>query len=193
VSSLETVALVLVAAWLALISVLVLLLVRQVGLITVRLDRARSAGAPVADGLAVGEHLPPEVTDRLPDTVAQTRGYLLVLGAVCQPCRQLLDDLRDARFDAPVHAVVSGSTEHADAVMELVPDTMQAVTEPAATAIVHALEIESTPFVFEVKEGQITAKAMVRGAEHLLAFIDDGAAKGTDRGRAVRKEVKLHV
>jgi hypothetical protein len=192
-SSLETVALVLVTAWLALISLLVLLLVRQVGLITVRLDRARSAGAPVADGLAVGDRLPSEVTDRLAGTLADTRAYLLVLGAVCQPCRQLLDDLRDARFDAPVHAVVSGSAEHAEAVLELVPETMQPVREPAATAIVRALEIESTPFVFEVRDGQVTAKAMVRGAEHFLAFIDEGAAKATERGRPVRKEVKLHV
>lgn len=178
-TDLEVALLIVACAWLALLSVVSLLLVRQVGLLTVRLDRERSASSPVNDGLQIGEALPERVAKIL-DLKGGSAGYLLVLGAICSPCRELANDLRGHQLAVPVTALISGRAEAGEALGELLPAGVGVVQDTPAADLAGDLRIETTPFAFEVTDGRITGKAVVRGATHFMSFIDGG--KSTNNG-----------
>jgi len=170
-SPLELTAVVVVAAWLAAVTLVTLLLVRQVGLVTVRLDRDLQGAAPVEDGLEVGDPVPEPVRAWL-----DGRGgpqFILILGAVCGPCRELAADLEDRSVGSPVLAIISGNPSSARTLQEALPAAIPSMLDPTAHAAVRALAISTTPFVFEVRGGRIAAKAALRGAEHLERFIGD--------------------
>lgn len=173
-SDLGVVALVLVSCWMAVLSIAVLLLIRQVGLTTVRLDRIRDVRAPVNDGLDVGKAAPEAVVDLLPET-ASAPTYFLVLGSLCAPCRELLADLRPDDLTHTTFALIGGREDIKDDVVSLVPMGMRAVTGEAGAAALRALEVSTTPMAFEVRDGTITGKAMLRGAQHFLSFVGESA------------------
>jgi hypothetical protein len=189
-SPLELTALVVVAAWLAALTLLGLLLVRQVGLMTVRLDRDLHGAAPVEDGLAVGDPIPEPIRSWL-----DGRGgpqFILVLGAVCGPCRELAEDLDGRAIGSPVLAVISGNPGSARRLQEALPAAIPSMLDPAAHAAVRALGISTTPFVFEVRGERIAAKAALRGADHLERFIGE-AESVPDEELLPVLEVKGHV
>jgi hypothetical protein len=163
-----TLAAVLVVVWIGVLTIVVLLLVRQVGLVTVRLDLRRDLDAPIADGIGLGTEIGPSVARH----VDAEKAYVLILGAVCGPCRELALDLSQQRFAHPVVAFISGSAELAQGIADLLPSGMNVVLDPEALVAVQELEIETTPFVFQIEGGRVTAKAALRGAEHLLRFVE---------------------
>ncbi len=91
-SALAIAALVLVCIWLGVLTLVVVLLVRQIGLLTVRLSVASQAFSLDDDGPEVGIDLPEEVTSVLPE-LKEGRAYLLLISAGCTPCRELVADL----------------------------------------------------------------------------------------------------
>ena len=156
--------------WMSALTLVTLGLLRQIGLLTVRLDRERQASAPVNDGLAIGEDLPGEVLSQLAvddDSV----GYLLILGAVCAPCRELANDLQGRLLSRPVTALVSGSQDLADSMAELLPSGVTVLRDTGEGELAKSLRIETSPFAFEIVAGKVHGKAILRGADHLLSFI----------------------
>jgi hypothetical protein len=170
-SGLAVAALAFAAVWLASLTVVAILVVRQIGLITIRLDRARAEGAPVLDGLAVGTPLPAVADASLPPDTGGPR-YLLILAAVCGPCRELADGMHRFPLAGRATAVISGFDDLAAELATRVPDGVRVVTDPVAAAVADALAVSTTPFVFEVREGRVGAKAVLRGPEHLEAFLE---------------------
>jgi len=166
-------ALIFASIWIGVLTVVCMLLVRQLGLVTVRLDRASDRSAPVQDGLDVGAPIPPTLASALPH--ANGEGfYLLIVGAMCGPCRELADDLHDTPDDRRVIAIVSGHEEHAQSLAAMLPPAIEVVRDPLAARVVELLEVEITPFVFEIKLGRVTGKAAIRDADHFLAFLAAG-------------------
>lgn len=187
-SDLAVAALALVAVWLLALTVVVMLVVRQVALVTIRLDRGRDQAAPVRDGLPIGSELPPAAVEVVP---AQDAGpsFLLILAAICGPCRELARSLRDLPLAGRAAAVISGSPDLAAELAAQLPDGIRVVLDPAAEAVVSELAISTTPFVFEVRDGRIAAKVAVQGPEHLSSFVGDSL----DDRRGLEGPIPLEV
>lgn len=178
-SALAIAALVLVCMWLGVLTLVVVLLVRQIGLLTVRLSVAGEATSLENDGLEIGSRVPEDVAAVLPDQ-AEEHTYLLLISSTCLPCWELVADLGERRFEQNIVALVPGHGEKAGELAALLPSSMRVVLDPEATRLAGALQLESTPFVLEVEHRTVTRKAYLHeGASDLIAFVEsgDGAAE----------------
>jgi hypothetical protein len=174
-SALAIVALVLVCVWLGLLTFVVVLLVRQVGLLTVRLSMATQAISLDDDGPEVGSTLPEDVAEVVPDG---ERAYLLLISASCEPCRELVVELDGHQFEQSVVALVPGRQEQASELAALLPPGMRVVVDPEATQLAESLDLESTPFAIEVEGGTVTSKVhLFGGASALLEFVESAGAR----------------
>jgi hypothetical protein len=173
-SALAIAALVLVCIWLGVLTLIVVLLVRQVGLLTVRLSVAGEAASLDNDGPEIGSSVPEDVAVVLPDQ-AEEHAYLLLISSTCLPCWELATDLAEHRFEQNIVALVPGHEEQAGELAALLPSSMQVVLDPEATRLAGALELESTPFALEIERGAVTRKAYLhQGASDLIEFVESG-------------------
>ena len=174
-SALAIVALVLACVWLGALTFVVVLLVRQVGLLTVRLSMATQAISLDDDGPEVGSILPEDVAEVMPDG---ERAYLLLISASCEPCRELVVELDGHQFEQSVVALVPGRQEQASELAALLPPGIRVVVDPEATQLTESLDLESTPFAIEVEEGTVTSKVhLFGGASALLEFVESASAR----------------
>jgi hypothetical protein len=173
-SALAIAALVLVCIWLGVLTLVVVLLVRQIGLLTVRLSVAGEAPPLDNDGPEIGSSVPEDVAVVLPDQ-AEEHAYLLLVSSTCTPCWELVADLGGRRFEQKIVALVPGHGEKAGELAALLPSNIQVVLDPDATRLAGALQLESTPFVLEVEQGTVTRKAFLHeGVSDLIAFVESG-------------------
>jgi hypothetical protein len=171
-SGLAVVALVLAGIWLGILTLVVVLLVRQIGLLTVRLSVAGQAPDLDNDGPEVGSNVPEEVASALPEVVDE-RAYVLLISASCTPCRELAAGIRQHDFEQTVVALVPGDGELADELVALLPSGVRAVRDPEARRLAGALGINSTPFAVEVERGTVTRKAyLYDGASDLMELVE---------------------
>jgi hypothetical protein len=174
-SALAIVALVLASVWLGVLTFVVVLLVRQVGLLTVRLSMATQAISLDDDGPEVGSVLPEDVAEVMPEG---ERAYLLLISASCEPCRELVVGLDGHRFEQSVVALVPGRQEQASELAALLPPGIRVVVDPEATELTESLDLESTPFAIEVEGGTVTSKVhLFGGAPALLEFVEAASAR----------------
>lgn len=172
--ALAVAALVLVCIWLGVLTLVVVLLVRQVGLLTVRLSMASQAISLDDDGPEIGSSLPEDVASVMPE---EDPAYLLLVSAGCDPCRELVAELDGRSFEQSVVALVPGREEQATEIAALLPSDMRVVLDPEATDLAESLELESTPFVLEVEGGTVTRKAHIFGGTSALnEFLEAGRA-----------------
>lgn len=178
-SALAIAALVLVCAWLGILTLVVVLLVRQVGLLTVRLSMATQTMSLDEDGPEIGSSLPEDVAEVMPEGEP---AYLLLISAGCDPCRELVVELDGHRFEQSVVALVPGRQEQAGELAALLPPGIPVVLDPEATHLTESLDLESTPFALEVENGTVTRKVhLYGGASALIEFIESGSALGQSR------------
>ena len=179
-SALAIVALVLVCVWLGVLTFVVMLLVRQVGLLTVRLSMATQAMSLNDDGPEIGTNLPEDVDEVMPEG---ERAYLLLISAGCDPCRELVAELDGHRFEQKMVALVPGRQEQAGELAALLPPGMRVVLDPEATQLAESLDLESTPFALEVQSGTVIRKVhLYGGASALVEFVESGNAREQDGG-----------
>src|SRR5215203_1950934 len=169
-SSLAIAALVLVCVWLGVLTLVVVLLVRQVGLLTVRLSMATQAISLDDDGPEVGSSPPEDVAEVMPEGEP---AYVLLISAGCEPCRELVAELGGRRFEQNIVALVPGRQEQASELAALLPTDIRAVFDPEATQLAEALDLESTPFAIEVERGMVIRKVhLYGGASALIEFVE---------------------
>ena len=155
-STLASAALVLICIWLGVLTLVVVLVVRQIGLLTVRLSVAGEATPLDDDGPEVGSSLPEDVISVLPDQ-EEDPAYLLLISSTCTPCRELVADLQGKhRFEQKIVALVPGPEEMASELAALLPSGIRAVLDPQATELAEALDLACTPFALEVDRGTLT-------------------------------------
>jgi hypothetical protein len=181
VNGLVMVALIVFSLWLGVLTLVVILTVRQIALLTVRLSTA--AGGQLStitddeflvddDGPEVGGELPEEVASALPELGWQ-KSFILLVSSTCAPCRELAAELQAHHFAAPVIALVAGrDRELADDLAELLPSGMHIVRDPQATELAGALQIHSTPFAVAIGSGRVVEKTYVHRSADLVAFIE---------------------
>jgi hypothetical protein len=179
-SALAIAALVLVCAWLGVLTFVVMLLVRQVGLLTVRVTMATQAMSLDDDGPDIGSSLPEDVAEVMPE---RERAYLLLISAGCEPCRELVAELDGHRFEQKMVALVPGYQEQAAELAALLPPDIRVVLDPEATQLTESLDLESTPFALEVENGTVIRKVhLFGGASALVEFVESGNAREQNRG-----------
>jgi hypothetical protein len=179
-SALAIVALVLVCAWLGILTFVVMLLVRQVGLLTVRFSMATQAMSLDDDGPEIGSSLPEDVAEVMPEG---ERAYLLLISAGCDPCRELVAELDGHRFEQKVVALVPGRQEQAAELAALLPPDIRVVLDPEATDLAESLGLESTPFALEVESATVIRKVhLYGGASALVEFVESGNAREQNPG-----------
>ena len=179
-SALAIVALVLACVWLGVLTFVVMLLVRQVGLLTVRVSIATRATSLDEDGPEIGTSLPEDVAEVMPE---KERAYLLLISEGCDPCRELVAELEGHRFEQKMVALVPGREEQAAELAALLPQDIKVVLDPEAIQLVESLDLESTPFVLEVEDGIVTRKVhLFGGASALIEFVESGSAREQNRG-----------
>lgn len=179
-SGLEITALVLVSAWLGILTLVVVLIVRQIGLLTVRLSLAGEAFSLDDGGPEIGSRVPDEVASVLPE-LNEGRAHLLLLSASCGPCRELAEELSGRRIDSTVVALIPGRQEVAEGTADLLPSGIRTVLDPEAGELSEHLKIQSTPFALRIEDGNVSKKAhLYEGASDFMAFIQEESEPGSN-------------
>lgn len=190
-SGLAVLALVATAVWLGLLTLAVLVCVRQVAVLTVRFEMGLPRVSLANDGLQIGHTAPARVLDAIPE-VRDGLGYVLLASAICVPCRQLIPQLADHRVNETIVALLAGSADVAAGFAELFPPWIRVIRDPEASAIATLLELKSTPFAVEIDTGRVTGKAFLYEVSDLLRLIEarrSGAREFTPRRVEVVRDV----
>jgi hypothetical protein len=184
-----TIALIGLAAWCAILTLIVLACIRQIAILDVRVDRQLFSGTePVEDGLELGQPVPAEVAALIPAPAAGP-WFVVLLSSTCTTCRDLAFEMQHFDLDAPVLGLVAGRSEVADVIAEVLPAGVTTTRDPQATAAAAALAVKTTPFVFEFRRGTLVAKAAVRGADHLKRFMAEaGTVSDEELAAAINRE-----
>jgi hypothetical protein len=174
--ALRTIALGLAGLWLGILTVVVVLVVRQIALLTARLSMTDGETFLANDGPLLDMAVPQEALAMLP-TLEQGRAQLLLLSGTCRPCRELAVELARHQFQSPTMLVLaSGRPELTDALVALLPAGTRILRDPEASRIARALHIQSTPFAVAVEDGVVRAKTYVHESANLLRLIGDETA-----------------
>lgn len=170
-SGLALVALVAAAIWLGFLTLVMILLVRQVAVLTARFELGLPRFSPAADGLEIGRDAPQSVMEAIPEARSEV-AYVLLTSATCGPCRELVPELARHHADEKVVALLAGPDALADGLAALFPPWIQIIRDPLATALAKSLEIQSTPFAMEIEDGRISGKAYLYSVSDLLRLIE---------------------
>lgn len=170
-SELVPAAFILMSVWLGVLTLIIVLTIRQIGVMTVQLSMIGPGFSVDKDGPEVGSAIPDIVTTALPQMAAEPTTIMLI-SAICTPCRTLAEDLRKYRFDSPVVTLLTGRQELADSLAETLSANTHIVRDPQATQIAEAFNIHSTPFALRVEAGKVKLKSYVRTADHFLTLVD---------------------
>ncbi len=166
-SDIEVLALTLVALWLLAVTVAVLALVRQIGLVTVRLEYRPS---PAPDGgPMIGSRVPAAAREVVPE-LELGRVAILFLSPTCAPCAQIAPEL--GSFRQQVIAAVPGTDEAAAEFARLIPAQMRVIRDPDATKLGHAFEVQGAPFLVAAEAGIVSGKAYLSTVEDLGRFFE---------------------
>ena len=171
-STAGTVAIVAATAWLAALTLVVLLLVRQHGLVVARLQEFNSGFSPANDGPDVGSPVPDAVRAAFQHLDGAVH-HLLLLSATCGPCRGLVSDLRGTELAAPVAALVPGRSDAADGLVELIPPEIAVIRDPEASVLAETLGIRSSPFGLRLQDGVVARKSYLNNASDLMRLMAD--------------------
>lgn len=174
-SGLETAAVIAVAAWLGVMTLALLMLVRQIGLLSAWAERNTNTRD---DGLDIGVAVPEPAREVLPQLTAGLN-YVVFLAGNCQPCREFaleasrspeLDELRDTHRIA---AVVTGEDVQAEEVARMLPRWFEVARHDEAVLLTQTFEVQTTPAVYEVDRGTVTGRAVAGyGLLNFLNLID---------------------
>lgn len=185
-NGLSIVVLGLVGLWLALLTFVLILVIRQIALLTVRLSVNGQAFSLANDGPEVGSNVSEEILSTLP-VLERKRTHVLLISATCAPCRELVTELSEHRFEPSVIALVAGREELAEGLIALLPSNFQVVRDPQATTVAQALNVKSTPFALTLEDGTVSRKAYMYRPADFVAFAE--GTKGSDVPIALYTEV----
>lgn len=171
-NGLAVAALIFIGVWLAVLTLVMLLVIRQIGVLTVQLSRAVPGFSVDKDGPEIGSAIPAEIVAKLPQIDDTRRITIMLISATCTPCRTLVDELQKYRFDSSVIALLAGRPELADSLVPLLTPRMHVVRDPEASQVAEAFNIHSTPFGVVVEGGKVIVKTYLHSADHFLALVD---------------------
>lgn len=191
--ALETVTLLAIVVWLSGLTLVVLLLVRQLGLVTLRLDAGSGNSSVVPrEGPDVGTELPASVLDRIP-ALHDGLSYLLLVSPTCTACHEIASRLDAVRVTGRVVALVPGGEELAGPFAKLLPRHYEVVRDPDAVDIANELDLDRTPFALEIDDGIVSGRAHLFRASDLQRLIDTRVSSNAAEIAKLAKEGKRHA
>ncbi len=163
-------ALIAVAIWMAVLSIVVLLCVRQIALISTQLGQH-----PVImenDGPEIGTDFAQMMSNEVP-VLLNGESHLLLLSASCKPCHDLASMLNRIQLPAhPIAALVPGRPDLADLVVDVLPAQITPIRDPDATDLARAMSMQRVPSAVTFDQGVVTAKMdHIASAGDLEAFL----------------------
>lgn len=173
-SPLSSVVLALFGAWLGLLTLVVVLSLRQIGLLTMRAAVNPERFSTANDGPTIGSTVPALVASAIPDAESGPV-QILFLSASCAPCRKVATDLSPHPLPSTVTALLAGREELADSLVELLPRGIRIVRDPDASNVSQALEIRSAPFAVAIDARKVTQKTYVHGAQDFISMVENSA------------------
>ncbi|MBS1862839.1 MAG: hypothetical protein JSS68_14130 [Actinobacteria bacterium] len=173
-TTLGATAVVLGAIWLGALTVAVILMVRQIGLLTIRLTYSAPHGAAEEHGPAIGHPVPDRVMELL--SLNGEGRNLVFLSCTCTPCRDFASRVTSAELGSDTTIAISGREELARGVAALLPEGADSVFDPVSDELAHAFGIQMVPFALHLAEGHVKSKTYLRSPQDL------GALRNTDNG-----------
>jgi hypothetical protein len=193
--AIEIVALSMGAAWLAVLSIIVMVSLRQVGILTAWMMQRK---VPAEGGLDIGAPIPIQSLDSMPE-LGHGLGYALFLSGNCVPCQDLAsslessDEILGLRDKHPVFAVLRGKGNQVEDVARVLPEWVKIVRDPAASSIHEEFKITATPSIAEVDAGKLTGHAVagqgIGNFENLVVARSEHGPESVDSLRGVNLEV----
>lgn len=176
-SSIESAALAIIGVLTLVMAFVLVLVIRQIGLLTIRVSNMVPHMDLSQDGLDIGQSIPEGVKSGLP-MLANGTHYILVLSGTCVPCRHLANDIRQmAQVPEGGVALIAGRAPVAEELRDVLPTEITSVVGPEASELAEALDVRSTPFGFYLVDGVIAAKSPLQAGVDLLRLIDHGGDK----------------
>jgi hypothetical protein len=167
-TAVELVAVAAVASWLLVLTLVVILLVREIAVLRLGGREPASSPALPEDGLMIGSPAPAALARAIGDLPDVS--YLLLLSGGCRGCVELAAGLGDAEFAERLVAVIQGPPEATEDIAKLLPPWIEQVRGDQAEEIFTELEMRTTPSAFQLEAGEITGKAILRGVHELFTF-----------------------
>lgn len=171
-SGLELAALAGIAVWLIVLSVVTLLVTRQISLITVRLSLLAPHSPAEDSGPEIGATIDPHAQEML----GGRDGVILLLSATCGTCRSLASLLSADDLSPSTVVLVSGTPRLAAGVAELIRPQVDLRFDPDATALANALNLEMVPFGIRVDSGVVSMKGYIQTPHDVMRLHRTGAA-----------------
>jgi hypothetical protein len=165
------IALVIASAWLVVLTVAVMLCVRQVGALTVRVQLLSVGGAGGSHGSSLGFRIN-DVLLRLAPELAAGRRVVLLLSANCTTCASVIDQLErrtlptELRLPEELVVLLPGSED--DTSIAIVASSLrtkaQVLLDPIATTVARGLRMANVPSALLIEDTVITGN---------LAFVNE--------------------
>ncbi len=188
------VTLALAGTWLLVLTLIVVLLIRQVGLITIQLSHRQPANFDaVEDGPEIGSQMAEKVVDALPKLQELQPYFLLLLSSSCVPCRELASTISRLESRTELIVLLAGSDELAQGMTELLPKDLVVIRDPKATDLADAMRIHSTPFAVKILDGTVMGKQYVHQISDLrqLMISQDAPMNHSDVSTAALDSAQL--
>jgi hypothetical protein len=188
--SLNTIALISGAIWLGILTLVMLLVIRQIGILTIKLVHVDTSSLLENDGPELGSPVPSETLTFLPE-LASGHTNLLLISAQCMPCRELVTELTHHRLEPQVITLLSGREELADELATLLPNNFRIIRDPDASSIAETLKIKSTPFSVAFQDQVVVNKAYVYSIDTFVDFVNQSVQnkEGTPHTQMEAKNV----
>jgi hypothetical protein len=167
-TSLQVVAVSAVAVWLAALSVAVVLVIRQIGLLTIRLTYAAPHGAAESHGPPLGSKIPHTASELLGLNGAPRA--VIFLSATCMPCRDFAESIAAEDIDGNITILISGRVELAEGVAALLPAECEPLLDPISSEIANDFGVDMVPFGLLLADGAVRNKTYLKSREELDAM-----------------------
>lgn len=159
------------SAWLLVLTVALLLCIRQLGALTVRMQLLAVGGGVHTHGSSIGFRISDELVQLEPE-IANGRRVVLLISSTCTTCAELLDEFARGRPPSSLRlpdelvALLPGDTNDGahQAAVEAFDGRGRVVLDPVATTLARGLKMANVPSALLVEDGLITGN---------LLFVED--------------------
>jgi hypothetical protein len=175
-SGIELTALIIAGVWLGALTLAVLALVRQLGLLlafTRHRGQAMSTGSTIELGSAI-----PSIAYELGTVSREAWTYLVFTDGHCAACQAFLADLDRELVPQGTTIVVGGTGDAAAALTRAAPAGIRVLEEPAATRLREAFAVTVTPVALKLGDGVVLGRALVRHGADLSALANAADSSG---------------
>jgi hypothetical protein len=185
-TGLELAAIVVASVWLAGLTLLMTVVVRHLGLLTLRIQAGHIAEG---DGLLIGDRVPTQALAVEPELDRVSR-YLVFLSETCAACFALAPTLDRVPDPSMLVACVVGEGRSSARLAEAVSDAVPVIAGDAAKKLADAFRVRQTPQVLQVENGILIGRATPHDITDVVRLID--AYEYSDAGDVAIKMREEH-